>query len=93
MIASFKRVIVVSITLLFVAACSFTEDTLWPALTGDDPAGSGEVVSIAASPEELDDEAIYVDEVPATSTDFAQASYEPSNALMESSPTGTLVGA
>jgi len=92
-IASFKRVIVVSITLLFVAACSFTEDTLWPALTGDDPAGSGEVVSIAASPEELDDEAIYVDEVPATSTDFAQASYEPSNALMESSPTGTLVGA
>lgn len=27
-------------TLLFVSACSFTENTLWPSLTGEDPAAS-----------------------------------------------------
>ncbi|MDP7643041.1 MAG: hypothetical protein QGI52_11400, partial [Alphaproteobacteria bacterium] len=77
-----------------LAACSFAEDALWPSLTGEAPSGSGEEVYIPASQEEVRDEAAYADaSAPLSTRPITQASYEPDNALMAASPTGTFVGA
>jgi hypothetical protein len=92
--APFKGFILVSAAALLFTACSVTDDALWPSLTGEDPAGSGEQVAIPASEAELRDEAIYA-ESSATmrSQPVSQVSYETDTALMASSPTGTFVGA
>ncbi|NQV46362.1 MAG: hypothetical protein HQ504_01125 [Rhodospirillaceae bacterium] len=43
------RVIAVSVALL-LPACSFTEEALWPSLTGEDPAGASTETQQAAAP-------------------------------------------
>ncbi|PPR20998.1 MAG: hypothetical protein CFH39_01987 [Alphaproteobacteria bacterium MarineAlpha10_Bin2] len=89
-VAPVRGFILVSAAAILLAACSFTEDALWPSLTGEAPSGSGEQVMIPASEAELRDEAVYGD---ASSQPITRAFYEPESALMASSPTGTFVGA
>ena len=94
MVAAFRGLILVSAAASLLAACSFAEDALWPSLTGEAPSGSGEEVYIPASQEEVRDEAAYADaSAPLSTRPITQASYEPDNALMAASPTGTFVGA
>ncbi len=94
MVAPFRGFLLVSAAALLFAGCSLTEDALWPSLTGEDPSGSGEQVVIPASEEEIRSEAVYADEAaPIRAQPITQASYEPDNALMASTPTGTFVGA
>ncbi len=94
MVAPFRGFLLVSAAAFLFAGCSFTEDALWPSLTGEDPAGPSEQVIIPASEEELRSEAVYADEAaPIRTQPITQASYEPDNALMASTPTGTFVGA
>ena len=92
MVAPFRGFLLVSAAAFLFAGCSFTEDALWPSLTGEDPSGSGEQVIIAASEAEMRDEAIYADDA-LRAQQITQASYEPERALMASTPTGTFVGA
>ncbi len=94
MIAPIKGLFLIPAAAFVFTACSFTEDALWPSLTGEDPSGSGEQIEILASEAELRDEAEY-----AASSELVgaqpvtQVSYEPESALMTISPTGTFVGA
>ena len=92
MVAPFRGFLLVSAAAFLFAGCSFTEDALWPSLTGEDPSSSGEQVIIAASEAEMRDEAIYADDA-LRAQQITQASYEPERALMASTPTGTFVGA
>ncbi len=94
MVAPFRELILVSAAAFLLAACSFTEDALWPSLTGEAPSGSGEEVYIPASQEEIRDEAAYSETAaPVRPQPITQASYESDTALMANSPTGTFVGA
>ncbi len=94
MVAPFRGLIFVSAAAFLLAACSFTEDALWPSLTGEAPSGSGEEVYIPASQEEIRDEAAYSETAaPVRPQPITQASYESDTALMANSPTGTFVGA
>ena len=99
-VAPVRGFILVSAAAILLVACSFTEDALWPSLTGEAPSGAGltgeapsgagEQVMIPASEAAPSDEAVYGD---ASSQPITRAFYEPESALMASSPTGTFVGA
>lgn len=94
MVAPFRGFILVSAAAFVVSACSFAEDALWPSLTGEEPSVATEQVIIPASQDEMRDEAVYTDDsAPIRAQPITNASYEPGNALMASTPTGTFVGA
>ena len=94
MVAPFRGFFLVSAAAILLAACSFTEDALWPSLTGEEPSGAAERVVIPASEEEMRDQAVYADNAaPLRAEPIRKVSYEPERALMASSPTGTFVGA
>ena len=78
MVAPFRGFLLVSAAAFLFAGCSFTEDALWPSLTGEDPSGSSEQVIIPASEEELRSEAVYADEAaPIRTQPITQATSPP----------------
>ena len=72
---------------ILLAGCSFATDSLWPSLTGDDPA-RGETIDIApADVEFADDPMMMPVEPPALGT----TTFEPTQ-VTQATPTGTFVG-
>jgi hypothetical protein len=76
---------------ILLSGCSFASDSLWPSLTGDEPAGNAsEKVSIPPSRAEMNRQPTYSPPPPAMSG--APAPTMAAGNLMTGQPTGTLVG-
>jgi len=69
-------------TALLVSACSFTEETLWPTLTGEDPAGKDQQAQPAAPAPAAQ---------PAAQPALGTSDFKP-DGVTPGSPTGTFVG-
>ena len=92
------RILAVS-SALIVSACSFSEDSLWPSLTGEDPAGSTEQAQ-AAQPAAAQQAQASPQAAQATAANQAPAPGQPAlgtgnfvpTGVTPGAPTGTFVG-
>lgn len=84
MTPSIVRTAIVGVTLL-VSACSFAEESLWPSLTGEDPAG-GDATTVAVTPTTAQ---VTIPAVPQPA--LGTSSFEPVN-VTPGQETGTFVG-
>jgi hypothetical protein len=92
------RILVIS-SALIVSACSFSEDSLWPSLTGEDPAGSTEQAQ-AAQPAAAQQAQAGQQAVQAAAANQAPAPGHPAlgtgnfvpTGVTPGAPTGTFVG-
>lgn len=83
----------ISAVVILLAGCSFAEESLWPSLTGDSPAGTSEQVIIPASEAEQQSEAMYAEAAPeaAPAQTTARVSHDSDPYAEIGAPTGTFV--
>jgi len=86
MTSSIVRTAIVGAT-IFVSACSFAEESLWPSLTGEDPAGSTVVAQAPAATAQATQVAVPASPQPA----LGNTNFEPVG-VTPGQPTGTFVG-
>ncbi|MEQ8665244.1 MAG: hypothetical protein RIC16_05915 [Rhodospirillales bacterium] len=72
---------------LLVSGCSFADESLWPSLTGEDPAGTATEAEAAARTETAQQPAVNVSSQPQLGTQ----TFQPLN-VTPGQPTGTFVG-
>ena len=76
---------------IVVSGCSFASDSLWPSLTGDEPAGTSERLEIAPAEVEFADDAMAADAMTAEPPALGTTTFEPTR-VTQATPTGTFVG-
>ncbi|MGB0670597.1 MAG: hypothetical protein ACPGNT_03810 [Rhodospirillales bacterium] len=82
------RMMVLATTVL-VAGCSYTEDALWPSLTGEDPSGG---TSTGAAPQTLEAEVAEADQAPVADNTRAMPGNQPPLGMTDFSPLGITPG-
>jgi len=78
-------------SMLLLGACSFSEDALWPSLTGEDPSGEPAAPQAAEAPAPEAPPAPVSQEQPSPLANLGSGTFE-SPGVTAGQPTGTLVG-